>query len=265
MEFKFTEVMGYRTRYAESGKGAKNVLLVHGLGGSATSWVYNIGKLGRHFRVFAPDLIGFGESEKPRIRYSPAVFVRFLREFMGVVGIKHASVVGSSMGGQIAAEFAIKHPNIAEKLVLISPAGIPPPEFKGTKELNQYVRIFDARNLGEVRKILGLIDANQSSVTDDYVKSVYQYRRMEGARHAFLSSLRESASAPRLENRLRSIHARTLVLWGREDRMIPVKYCEPFIRMENCRLVILEQCGHRPHAEKPELFNRLVIDFLKEP
>jgi pimeloyl-ACP methyl ester carboxylesterase len=265
LEFKFTEVMGYRVRYAESGRATKNVLLVHGLGGSALSWVYNTGELSKHFHVLAPDLIGFGESEKPTIRYSPAMFTKFLREFMDGAGIRRASLVGSSMGGQVAAEFAINHPNLVEKLVLISPAGIPPKSFKGTKELKMYVRIFDTKSLGEVRKILGLIDADQSSVTDEYVKSIYHYRMMEGARHAFLSSLSESAGAPRLANRLRSIRASTLAIWGRDDRMIPVRYCEPFIGMTNCRLVILENCGHRPHAEKPETFNKLVVDFLREP
>lgn len=265
MEFKFADVTRYRVRYAEAGKGAGKVLLVHGLGGSALSWTYNIGKLGRHFHVFAPDLIGFGESEKPSIRYDMDTFTRFLQRFMERLGIKRASLVGSSMGGQIAAEFSIRYPSRVERLVLISPAGIPPREFKGTSELRRYMKIFDAWNLEEVRTILRVLDADQSSVTDEYVKSVNQYRMMEGARHAFFSSLEGSTVAPRLAKRLGSIRAKTLVIWGREDRMIPVRYCEPFItRMENCRLLILEGCGHRPHAEKPELFNRIVIDFLKE-
>ncbi|MGH9921894.1 MAG: alpha/beta fold hydrolase, partial [Nitrososphaerales archaeon] len=64
---------------------------------------------------------------------------------------------------------------------------------------------------------------------------------------------------------LNSIKAKTLVIWGKEDRLVPVKYCEPFItKMENCKLLLIERCGHRPHAEKPELFNKVVIDFLQE-
>ncbi|MGH9910583.1 MAG: alpha/beta fold hydrolase, partial [Nitrososphaerales archaeon] len=81
----------------------------------------------------------------------------------------------------------------------------------------------------------------------------------------FLSSLKESAKAPRLANRLKKIQAKTLVVWGKDDDLIPVKYCEPFIaKMDNCRLLLIEKCGHRPHAEKPSIFNKAVIDFLEE-
>lgn len=265
MQFKFTNVMNYKVRYAESGDSDKNLLLVHGLGGSAESWINNIDVLGRHFHVFAPDLIGFGHSDKPKIQYNMKTFASFLDAFLDAIGLKKTNVVGSSMGGQIAAEFALAHPDKIEKLVLISPAGIPPREFKGTKELNRYVTLFDAKNLDEVRKALLPVDADQSAITEEYVRSVYQYRMMEGAKHAFMSSLKGSSVAPRLANRLRTIKAKTLVIWGKDDRLIPVKYCEPFItKMENCRLILIEKCGHRPHVEKPDLFNRVVIDFLED-
>jgi len=265
VQFKFTDVMNYKVRYAESGDELRHILLVHGLGGSAESWTYNVDEFAKHFHVFAPDLIGFGHSDKPNIRYAMKIFTNFLSKFMDAMGLKKASIVGSSMGGQIAAEFAIKYPDKIEKLVLISPAGIPPKEFKGTKELKLYVKIFDAKNLDEVRKALLPVDADQSAITEEYVKAVYQYTMMEGAKHAFMSSLKGSSLAPRLANRLKSIKAKTLIMWGRDDRLIPVKYCEPFItKMENCRLLIIEKCGHRPHVEKPDLFNRVVIDFLQE-
>jgi len=265
MQFKFTDVMNLKVRYAESGVGADHVLLIHGLGGSAESWKNNIDVLGRHFHVFAPDLIGFGHSDKPKMRYTVKTFTNFLTDFLDAIGLKKTNVVGSSMGGQVAAEFAIGYPNKVEKLVLISPAGIPPKSFKGTKELRSYVRMFDAKSLEDIRKAVTQVDSDSSAITDEYVKSVYQYTMMGGAKHAFMSSLKESASAPRLANRLNSIKAKTLVIWGKDDRLIPVKYCEPFItKMENCKLLLIEKCGHRPHAEKPDLFNKVVIDFLRE-
>lgn len=265
-KFKFLDVGGYRTRYAESPKGSGNVvLLIHGLGGSAESWANNIGPLGRQFHVFAPDLIGFGMSEKPPVRYTMRFFTKFLHRFMQRTAIRRASLVGSSMGGQIAAEFALEHPGSVERLVLVSPAGIPPKEFRGTKELWSYARIFDARNLKQVRDALRSLATDDSPIDEEYVKSVYQYKMMEGAKHAFFSSLRGSGTAPRLVNRLSNIDARTLVVWGKEDRMIPARYSAPFItKMPDCRLLIVERCGHRPHFEKPSLFNRTVIDFLKE-
>jgi len=265
MQFKFVKVMNYKVRYAESGDELRHVLLVHGLGGSAESWTYNIDEFAKHFHVFAPDLIGFGHSDKPNIRYATKVFTNFLSKFMDAIGLKSASMVGSSMGGQIAAEFAITYPNKVERLVLISPAGIPPRAFKGTRELKLYAKIFDAENMDEVREALLPVDADQSAITEEYVKNIYQYIRMEGARYAFMSSLKESSAAPRLANRLRTIKAKTLVIWGKDDALIPIKYCEPFImKMDNCRLVLIERCGHRPHFEKSDLFNKVVIDFLQE-
>ncbi|MFQ5940519.1 MAG: alpha/beta fold hydrolase [Nitrososphaerales archaeon] len=263
MQLKFGNI-GYKIRYAEAGSN-KHVLFVHGLGGSAESWVHNIDVFAERFHVFAPDLLGFGLSEKPKIKYDMKMFTKFVARFMEYVGIKKASIIGSSMGGQIAAEFAISYPTKVEKLVLVGPAGIPPREFKGTAELKRYVKLLDAKNLDDVRKALKPIDASDSSITEDYVSNVYAYVMMSGTKHAFLSSLKESARALRLANRLKSIKAKTLVVWGKDDHLIPVKYCEPFIsKMNNCRLLIIEKCGHRPHAEKPDIFNEAVINFLEE-
>jgi len=265
LQFKFINVSKYNVRYAESGDSADHLLLIHGLGGSAESWINNIDVFGRNFHVFAPDLIGFGHSDKPKIQYTMKTFTNFLNAFLDAAGLKKTNVVGSSMGGQIAAEFAIAHPNKVEKLVLTSPAGIPPREFKGTKELKQYVKVLDAKSLEDVRKAVIPADASKATVSDEHVRSLYDYVTMPGAKYAFLSSLKGSSDAARLANRLKSIKAKTLVIWGKEDRLIPVKYCEPFLtKMDNCRLLIIEKCGHRPHAEKPDLFNRVVIDFLQE-
>lgn len=265
MQFKFALVTNYKVRYAEAGDASEYVLLIHGLGGSAESWTYNIDAFGKYFHVFAPDLIGFGKSDKPQVKYTMRMFTHFIDTFMDNIGIKKAHVIGSSMGGQIAAEFAISYPNSVDKLVLISPAGIPPKEFKGTAELKRYVKVLDAKNLADIRKALTPIDASGSSITDDYVNNVYEYVSMPGTKHAFLSSLKESAKAPRLAGRLKSIRAKTLVVWGKDDSLIPVKYCEPFLtKMANCRLLLIEKCGHRPHAEKPSIFNKAVLDFLQE-
>ena len=85
---------------------------------------------------------------------------------------------------------------------------------------------------------------------------------MLGAKEAFISALKSSAQAPRLTGRLNRIHASTLLLWGKEDLMIPVKFAESFVKLKNCRIILIEKCGHRPHAERPELFNKTVVDFL---
>ncbi len=250
----YTDVLGYRIRYDEKGDG-KNLLLIHGLGGSLDSFIHNKDELARDFHVIVLDLLGFGLSDKPKVRYSISMYTRFIRKFLDLLEIDNTSIVGSSMGGQIAAEFAIKYPSMIDKLVLISPAGITPYSFKDSKDLRLYVSIFDAKDKEDLKKRLG-------DVSIEYLNFMYDYIRMENARYTFFSALKHSAKAPRLYNRLDIIKAKTMVIWGKEDKIIPIRYCKPFITMKNCRLVLLEECEHRPHYEKPRLFNRLVRDFI---
>src|SRR5437867_5344994 len=168
------------------------------------------------------------------------------------------SIVGSSLGGQVAAEVAINRPSLIKKLVLISPAGALPRSFKGSPALWKYVKVIDARSVQQVKQALSAVD--NKPVEDSYAQLVYEKFVMPGAKEAFLSALAGSARAPRLNSRLNRIKAPTLLLWGKEDYMIPVKFAEPFVKMKNCSVVLLESCGHRPHFERPELFNRIVSD-----
>lgn len=238
------------------------VLLVHGLGGAIESWSSNVDYLARRAHVVALDLPGFGESDKPRIRYTVAYYRDFLASFIKQLGISSASVVGASLGGQIAAELAIARPRLVDKLVLISPAGALPRSFKASPALKRYVRVTSARSAAEVRKALFAVD--NKPVAGSYARTVFERFSKPGAKEAFLSALKESASAPRLGPRLAKIRSPTLLLWGMQDTMIPAKFAEPFMKIRNCRVVLLERCGHRPHAERPELFNDIVSRYLAE-
>jgi pimeloyl-ACP methyl ester carboxylesterase len=91
---------------------------------------------------------------------------------------------------------------------------------------------------------------------------VFEKLAMPDAKEAFMSALKGSASAPRLGKRLPKIKAPTMVLWGKDDLMIPAKYIAPFVDMKNSRIVLLENCGHRPHVDRPAVFNRLIADFV---
>jgi pimeloyl-ACP methyl ester carboxylesterase len=248
-----------RVRYADLGSG-EPVLLIHGLGGSIESWTNNIEELAKVLRVVAIDLPGFGQSDKPKISYTIKFYRDFIVDFLKQLQIERTSIVGSSLGGHVAAETAISHPALVKKLVLVSPAGALPRSFKGSPALRRYVKVLEAKSVQDVKKALYAID--NKPVDDSYAKAVLEKISMSGAKEAFLSALRGSARAPRLTNRLHKIKAPTLLLWGKEDIMIPIKYAEPFVKMKNCRIVMLEECGHRPHAERPELFNRIVADFL---
>ncbi len=254
-------VDGFRIRMAERGKGSP-VILLHGLGGSVESWSNNFDFLSRSARVIALDLPGFGQSDKPRISYAMSFYRDFLVKFIERLGLAKTSMVGSSLGGHIACEVAIARPDIVDKLVLVSPAGALPRSFKASPALKRYIKVTSARSIEETKQALFAVD--RKPVDKAYARIVFERFSEPGAKEAFLSALKGSAAAPRLQGRLNRIGSPTLLIWGKEDIMIPVRYVEPFLRMKNCRIVMLENCGHRPHAERPVLFNKLVSGFLAE-
>jgi pimeloyl-ACP methyl ester carboxylesterase len=247
-------------RYLEAGSNENVVVLLHGLGGSIESWVNNINEISQSFRILAVDLPGFGQSDKPKMSYTIKFYRKFVIQFLKSLGKSLVSIVGSSLGAHIASELAICYPDMVEKLVLISPPGTLPSSFKGTAALKRYVKVIDARNVQQVKDALFVVD--NKPVDDIYAQVVFEKISMPGARNAFLSALEGSAQAPRLNNLLKKIQAPTLLLWGKEDSIIPIKFIYPFVKMRNCRILLIENCGHRPHAEKPQLFNKMVIDFL---
>lgn len=261
---QFLRVAGVGIRYADTGNWSKkSVLLVHGLGGSIESWTKNIDAISRTHRVVACDLPGFGLSDKPeKASYTIQYYCDFVAALAKKLDLRGLTLVGSSLGGQIAAEVAIQYPEIASKLVLISPAGALPFSFKGTPALRNYIRISKARSIEQVKEALMSVDGKP--VDDEYAQFAFERLSMPGAKRAILSALKGSARAKRLSGRLSKITAPTLLLWGKEDQMIPVKFIQPFMKMKNCRIILLENCGHRPHAERPELFNRIVNDFASE-
>lgn len=261
-DLKFTKINNLRVRYLDRNKRGTPLLLLHGLGGSIESWTNNIGFLSTKFRVIALDLPGFGISDKPKIDYSINFYVSFLEKFIKRIKLSHFFIIGSSLGGHIAVEFTLRNRKIVDKLILISPAGSLPKTFKGTKELKMYVRIVDAKSSRDVSKILTSID--NSMVNRSYADAIYKRLSLPGAKEAFISALKGSAMAPRYNNKLEKIDTDMLIIWGKEDRMIPLRFIRPFLEHGKSRIIILEKCGHRPHVENPKLFNKVVKDFLIE-
>lgn len=261
---KYAIINNYKIRYLEEGSGP-NLILVHGLGGSSSSWINNISNLAEDHHVYAMDMLGFGRSDKPKIDYTIDLFVDMLKGFMDILAIEKASMIGSSLGGQMVTEYALNHPDRVDRLVLVAPAGFTPKTFKGTSTLRNYTRIFNAKSKNGLKHLLEKVHG--TSINDEYLEWVYEYIRTDNAKHAFMSALRNSAKAERLSRRftkiLESTSIKAMVIWGKDDRIIPVRYAEQFINMPNCRLIVLENCGHRPHVEASSLFNEYVRLFLK--
>lgn len=264
MDFKYLDIDSILVRYHDTQSKGNPVLLLHGLGGSIESWLKNINAISaEELRVIILDLPGFGLSDKPKINYTINFYTIFIAKFIRSLKIGSSlSIVGCSLGGHIAAEIAINYPNLSSKLVLISPAGALPYSFKGTHSLRKYIGITRASSVQEAKEVLSVVDNN--IVDDTYAQDFYHKLSTPGAKEAFISAFKGSANAPRLSKRLDRIEANTLLIWGKNDQIIPVKYIEPFIRMKNCRIILIENSGHVPFIGKPHLFNKIVTDFIKE-
>lgn len=266
MRFQYLNVANVRVRYLATKSKGDLVLLIHGLGGSIESWLNNVETISSHgFQVIALDLPGFGLSDKPKITYTIKYYMNFISKFIKRLSIdsRSLSIIGNSLGGHIAAEFAINYPLAVSKLVLISPAGALPVSFKGTPVLHSYIDIVNAKTVQQVRGALLGIDKNVKSIEYNYAKMFFQRLALPGAKKAFMSAFSGSAHAPRINERLNKIKAKTLLIWGKDDQMIPVKFFHPFIKMKNCRVILLEDCGHTLHMNSSVLFNKIVIDFLE--
>jgi pimeloyl-ACP methyl ester carboxylesterase len=261
---KYIMVNNFNVRYVDNGKESQPVIFIHGLGGSVESWNSNLNQLAhRNLRIVALDLPGFGCSDKHETRYSIDFYANFVKLFLDALEIKNnISIIGSSLGGQIGAEIAVRNENAISKLVLISPAGASPRSFKGTPSLRNYLKILKAKSQGEVKEALSSLD--NRPVNDFFVKTTFERLLMAGSKAAFVSALKESSRAPRFIKKIAAIKVKILVLWGKEDNIIPVKFSEPFIKLPNCRLLLIEYCGHRVHLERPKLFNSTVYDFICE-
>jgi 2-hydroxy-6-oxonona-2,4-dienedioate hydrolase len=259
---RYVEVDSVRIRYYDNGRThAQTLLFIHGLGGSIESWTNNLKPLSQKFRVIAIDLPGFGLSEKPLIDYTIHFYSSILMKFVHVLKLRHPiNIVGSSLGGQIAADIAISNLTAVRKLILVSPAGVSPKSFTSSIGLDSYTDIITAASPAGIKKLVS--SSSSAPVSNKYAAMIFQRIRMPGAKAAFLSALRHSADAKRIDTG--SIKSHTLVIWGKEDLVIPVKFVSPFITMKNCRVNIIEKCGHTPHAEKPAIVNAIIQSFLLE-
>jgi 2-hydroxy-6-oxonona-2,4-dienedioate hydrolase len=261
-DYKYVTIDNVLIRYTDKNQKGFPLFLIHGLGGSIESWTNNIEILSNKFRIIALDLPGFGLSDKPKVNYTINFYVNFLEKFIKELKIDHLFLIGCSLGGHIAVEFTIRNRNIVDKLILISPAGCLPKSFKGTPALKRYIKIVDAKSSNDIYRILTSIE--NFTVDRSYADIIYKRLSLPGARYAFISALKGSANARRYNNKLEKINTNMLLIWGKEDKIIPIKYIRPFMEHGNSRIIIIENCGHRPHVENPKLFNKIVKGFLME-
>ncbi|MDQ1509428.1 MAG: hypothetical protein QOG50_1272 [Actinomycetota bacterium] len=275
LDLRHIEIHGHRVGYRAGGSGPV-IVLVHGMAGSSATWRYVLPALAEHFTVVAPDLVGHGESEKPRGDYSLGAFASGIRDLMLALGHERATLVGQSLGGGVAMQFAYQFPERSERLVLVSSGGLgdevnlllrllalPGAEFVLQLGCNDWVHdagvnvagwlshvgLHAGRHVSEVWEGYGsLADAETRTAFMHTLRSVVD---VGGQRVSAADRLYLAAEMP------------TLIMWGDHDRIIPVSQGHAAHEtMPGSRLEIFEGAGHFPHCEDPERFGRVLVDFM---
>ena len=254
-------VFGQKIHYVEAGSGP-TVILLHGLGGSTQAWMFNIASLAEKYHVVVPDQIGFGKSDKPLVNYRIRTYVDFLDQFCKQLGIERASLVGNSMGGWIAAAFTAAFPDRVDKLVLVDAAGYAPP-----KDLDP--RTFYSLNPTTregTKVLLSKVFYSKAFQTDAAIEQAIAARLAAGDGYT-IKSITESIIRGEdfLDDTVKTIKRPTLIIWGRQDGLVPLAQGEHLNKdIAGSKLIVVDQCGHIPNLEKAGEFNAAVLKFLSE-
>lgn len=262
-----------RVRYVMEGKGPA-VVLLHGLGASLAVWGENISRLAQGHSVYALDLPGNGKSDKPdEMAYDAVSGAHLLAKFMDSTGISSATLVGNSAGGLISAICALKYPERVDGLVLVDSAGL-------GRQLSWFLRLSSVPFLGELLQMPNVLSAENMvksvfyehrPVSDAVIQELMQSRNIPEAKKATLKAIRSGMGLLGLSgrmmvlDRLRSFMKSLLIVWGREDRIIPVSHAYRAQRvLAKSTVHVIPYCGHWPQLERSQEFNSLVLRFLED-
>jgi 4,5:9,10-diseco-3-hydroxy-5,9,17-trioxoandrosta-1(10),2-diene-4-oate hydrolase len=250
------------------------------VGGSAAGWLPSFEALSSQHRVYALDLIGHGRTDKPSAaRISLPDLTNFVHDFMLEMKIDRAGLVGHSLGAGIVLQLAIDFPDCITKMVLVGSPGL-------GKEITPLFRLMSIPLLGEalasgaytpdVKKFGDGLRAgtkNATYITDELVETLYRIEQKPDQYKMTLKILRSGVDWMGQKKsvygiilqKLSSITCPTLLVWGEQDDIVPLKHAVHAARiLPDARLETIERCGHIPMFDQPEIFNKLVLDFLKD-
>lgn len=275
IETKFIEIHGMRQAVVDEGDGDEVLLLIHGMAGSSQTWRAILPQLAKKYRVIAPDLLGHGQSAKPRTDYSLGAFAVGLRDLLDELGVESATVVGQSLGGGVAMQFLYQHPDYCRRLVLISSGGLGP-------DVGLILRLLAAPGAEFVMPVIApspvlragnavkswLSSAGLRSPRGAEMWSAYSSFGDAETRQAFLRTLRSvvdyRGQAVSALNRLNLREGLPiLAIWGEEDNIIPVDHAYAALEARpDCRLEILPGVGHFAQVEAPDKVIELLDEFI---
>jgi pimeloyl-ACP methyl ester carboxylesterase len=284
----FLDVGALRVHHMLGGHGTP-VVFVHGLGSSGyMEWRRNLEPTALRHRVYAPDLPGYGRTDKPRVRYTIPYFARFVRRYMDFLGVRRAAVIGASLGGRVALEVALEEPRLVRKLVLVNTLGLGRPQVRMAQMAYGLVTI---PRVGEAvmgiardaltwapRKVIRRIAARYAGVSvdleatmdDNYLDDLRDMYAAEGYHNAYLSTVRSLVNPRALfgghhdvTRRLNELKIPVQLIWGAADPLFPLAHAERAQSLiGEARLAVIDSAGHTPQAEQPDEFNRVLFDFL---
>ena len=274
---EYRTIHGYRRAFRVAGSGPA-ILLIHGIGDNSTTWSTVQAKLAQRFTVIAPDLLGHGKSDKPRADYSVAAYANGMRDLLSVLDLERVTVVGHSLGGGVAMQFAYQFPQLVDRLILVGAGGV-------TKDVNIALRIASVPMGSEALALLRL---------PLVLPALQVFGRIGGALFGSTGMGRDIPNVLRIledlpEPTASSAFARTLravvdwrgqvvtmldrcyltesvpvqLIWGSRDSVIPVAHARmAHAAMPGSQLEVFEGSGHFPFHDDPDRFVELVENFI---
>jgi pimeloyl-ACP methyl ester carboxylesterase len=266
LEPRTIDAGGIETRYLEAGSG-EPVIMLHGSGPGVSglaNWQHNIGALSQRFHLVAPDIVGFGATERPDdIIYSLRTWTDHVWAFLDAHDIEKTAIVGNSLGGRIALQMATDRPERITKMVLMGAPGVGMTLTDGLAALRAYQPSHDA-----MRDLLrNYFAVDPAMITDELVAIRYQASIADGAYEAYRAMFfdpRHTGSELGItENEVRAIATPTLLVHGREDKVVPMQVAVTMLGLlPNADLHVFSACGHWTQIERANEFSALVTDYL---
>jgi pimeloyl-ACP methyl ester carboxylesterase len=265
---------GHRVSYRIAGRGPLLVLL-HGIAGTSATWEAVIPRLSKHNLVIAPDLVGHGESGKPEGDYSLGAYANAIRDLLEALGQQRGTIVGHSLGGGVALQFAYQFPERCERLALVSSGGLGrevhallrAAALPGAEVVLPWLCLAGRRSVGKLVHVLGSAGLRASADLEETWRSFVSLEEPE-ARRAFLHTVRGiiDLGGQRVSASDRLYLAAgmpMLIVWGERDPLIPVRHGrEAHARLPGSRLELFPGAGHYPHLDDPERFAAVLLDFM---
>jgi 4,5:9,10-diseco-3-hydroxy-5,9,17-trioxoandrosta-1(10),2-diene-4-oate hydrolase len=246
------------TVYLAAGSG-QPVVLLHGALAAGITWYPVIGPLAAHFGVIAPDIVGYGQSDKPPGRYDRAYYCAWLADFLDALGVEKAHLVGHSQGGAIGLQFALDHPARVDRLVLVDSAGLGNGVPLGVILAMLCYNLFPSPATGLWLSRYAV--RSPRSIDPALGEYMIQVTRASGGRRSLLRSRTHTRFGAR---KLGQITQQTLIIWGRDDRFVPVAQAGAAAEaMPHAELHVIPEAGHVPFFDQPQAFNDALIRFLK--